>query len=104
MAFKHGDALDDNRLPDGRRNRRPAWSRPDGHRDAGLLLIGLLGVLVWLPDHVVVAVSVVAVWLFGVVEYVNYFVVRLAYPFRSWTRTISQWRTPRLMHDINAAR
>lgn len=72
--------------------------------DAGLLLVGLLGVLVWLPDHVVAAVAVVAVWLFGVVEYVNYFVVRLAYPFRSWTRTISQWQTPRLMHDINAAR
>lgn len=72
--------------------------------DAGLLLAGLLGVLVWLPDHVGAAVAVVAVWLFGVVEYVNYFVVRLAYPLRSWARAISQWRTPRLVHDINAAR
>ena len=72
--------------------------------DAVLLLVGLIGVLVWLPDHVFAAVSIVVVWLFGVVEYVNYFVVRLAYPIRRWAHTIGEWRTPRLVHDINTAR
>jgi hypothetical protein len=72
--------------------------------DAALLLAGLLGVFVWLPDHVFAAVSIAAVWLFGVVEYVNYFVVRLAYPLRRWAHTIRQWRTPRLVHDINTSR
>jgi hypothetical protein len=48
--------------------------------DVLLLAIALLGVVIWLPDHSGAAVGVVAVWAFGVVEYVNYFVARLAYP------------------------
>ena len=72
--------------------------------DAGFLLAGLLGVLVWLPDHVGVALAIVVVWAFGVVEYVNYFVVRLSYPIRRLPFMVGQWRTPRLVQDLNSAR
>ena len=72
--------------------------------DAGLLVAGLVGVLVWLPDPVGVALAIVAVWIFGVVEYVNYFVVRLSYPIRRLPFVVGQWRTPRLVQDLNAAR
>ena len=72
--------------------------------DAGLLVAGLVGVLVWLPDHVGVALAIVVVWIFGVVEYVNYFVVRLSYPIRRFPFVVGQWRTPRLVQDLNAAR
>lgn len=72
--------------------------------DVGLLLAGLLGVLAWLPDHIGVALAIVAVWAFGVVEYVNYFVVRLAYPIRRFPSAITQRRTPRLVQDLNSAR
>ena len=72
--------------------------------DAGFLVAGLVGVLVWLPDHVGVALAIVVVWIFGVVEYVNYFVVRLSYPIRRLPFVVGQWRTPRLVQDLNAAR
>ena len=72
--------------------------------DAGFLAAGLLGVLVWLPDQVGVALAVVLVWVFGVVEYVNYFVVRLSYPIRRLPLVVGRWRTPRLVQDLNSAR
>ena len=72
--------------------------------DAGFLAAGLLGVLVWLPDHVGVALAIVVVWVIGVVEYVNYFVVRLSYPIRRLPFMVGQWRTPRLVQDLNSAR
>lgn len=71
--------------------------------DAGLLLAGLVGVLLWWPDSGRSVVLVSAIWLFGLVEYVNYFVVRLAYPVRGWSRSVREWRSPRLVQDLNAA-
>ena len=72
--------------------------------DAGFLVVGLLGVLAWLPDQVGVALAIVVVWVFGVVEYVNYFVVRLSYPIRRLPFMVGQWRTPRLVQDLNSVR
>ncbi|MDV6271796.1 hypothetical protein [Rhodococcus globerulus] len=72
--------------------------------DAVVLTVGLLGVVTWLPDHLGAAVGIVALWVFGVVEYVNYFVVRLAYPLRRWPFMVGLWRTPRLVQDLNSAR
>jgi len=72
--------------------------------DAVFLVAGLLGVLAWLPDQVGVAMVIVVVWVFGVVEYVNYFVVRLSYPIRRFPFVLGQWRTPRLVQDLNSAR
>ena len=72
--------------------------------DAGFLGVGLLGVLAWLPDQVGVALAIVVVWVFGVVEYVNYFVVRLSYPIRRFPFVLGQWRTPRLVQDLNSVR
>ncbi|MDJ0402974.1 hypothetical protein QNA23_05770 [Rhodococcus erythropolis] len=72
--------------------------------DVLLLAIALLGVVIWLPDHSGAAVGVVAVWVFGVVEYVNYFVARLAYPLRRWPFEVGKWRRPQLVRDLNSAR
>lgn len=71
--------------------------------DAVLLGAGLIGVLVWWPDSRGVALLVVVVWVFGVVEYTNYFLVRLSYPLSRWFTTVGQWRTPRLVQDLKAA-
>ncbi|WP_009480278.1 hypothetical protein [Rhodococcus sp. JVH1] len=70
--------------------------------DPGLLVVGLVGVLVWWPDHLGVAIAALAVWVFGVVEYVNYFVVCLTYPGGRWLTMVGQWRTPRLVPDSNS--
>lgn len=66
-----------------------------------LLAAGLVGALVWLPSDASV-VLVLAVWLFGVVEYVNYYVVRLAYPPRDWASRVTEWRRPQLVRDLDA--
>lgn len=72
--------------------------------DPVLLLAGLVGVLAWAPDRTFVTVLLLAVWAFGAVEFVNYFVVRLAYPPRQWLSSIGQWRTPRLVLDMTHRR
>lgn len=71
--------------------------------DPALLLAGLVGVLMWLPDRPASVAAVGVIWLFGVVEYLNYFVVRLAYPVGRWLRSVGQWRTPRLIQDMRDA-
>lgn len=43
------------------------------------------------------------VWLFAVVEFTNYYVVRLSYPGTEWFREVGRWRTPRLVEDLRAA-
>ena len=69
--------------------------------DVALLAAGLVGIIVWFPAGIAAALAVVAVWLFGVIEFVNYFVVRLSYPARHWLSTVRQLRTPRLVRDMN---
>ena len=48
-------------------------------------------------------VLVLAVWAFGVVEYLNYFAVRLAYPASEWLAKVRQQRLPRLVKDLRLA-
>lgn len=69
--------------------------------DGALLVLGLAGIVLWWPAEPSLAAVVVAVWLFGVVEYLNYFVVRLAYPPARWLSEVGRRRTPRLMKDLN---
>ena len=71
--------------------------------DMVLLVAGVIGLVIWWPSSVVAALGMSAVWAFGVLEYVNYFVVRLSYPIGRWFTTVGQWRTPRLMHDLRSA-
>ncbi|WP_280468055.1 hypothetical protein [Nocardia cyriacigeorgica] len=71
--------------------------------DIALLAAGLAGIVAWWPDRLGPALLAVAVWGFGVVEYLNYFHVRLSYPPRRWLTTVHQWRTPRLIQDLRAA-
>ena len=68
--------------------------------DVVVLAGGLVGVLIWWPANMAVAVLVVAVWAFGVVEYLNYFVVRLAYPATRWLTSVRRAQTPRLVLDM----
>lgn len=68
--------------------------------DAAILLAGLVGVFAWAPDQPFVAALVLAVWAFGVIEFGNYFIVRLAYPPNQWLSKVGQWRTPRLVLDM----
>lgn len=71
--------------------------------DRVLLVAGLVGLVIWWPSSIGAALGLTAVWLFGVLEYVNYFVVRLSYPIGRWFTTVGQWRTPRLMQDLRSA-
>jgi hypothetical protein len=71
--------------------------------DPILLAGGLVGVWIWWPASGVHALTAVLVWLFGVVEYLNYFVVRLSYPIRSWPTGVRQRRIPRLVQDIQSS-
>jgi hypothetical protein len=71
--------------------------------DPVMLAAGLVGILLWLPDRSSIVLLVVAVWAFGVVEYVNYFLVRLSYPISQWFTTVGQWRTPRLVADLDTS-
>ena len=68
-----------------------------------LLAVGLLGMLTWSPNGSFL-LAVGAVWLFAGVEYVNYFVVRVAYPVRRWPSAVRQRRSPQLVQDIAASR
>lgn len=68
-----------------------------------LLLAALVGLIITWPDNPAIGVALLGVWGFGLVEYVNYFVVRLAYPPSTWLSRVRQWRTPRLVQDIEAA-
>ena len=66
----------------------------------GVLVLGLVGVLVWWPASPLHAGLVLFAWAFGVIEYVNYFHVRLAYPASKWLSLVRQWRTPQLVKDM----
>jgi len=70
----------------------------------GLLAAGGIGAVWWGSGRPGVVLLLTAVWLFGAVEYANYFVVRLAYPLRRWVAEVGRWRTPRLVLDLAAAR
>ncbi len=41
-------------------------------------------------------------WLFAIVEFANYYVVRLSYPWSAWLAQVGQWRTPRLIQDLRS--
>lgn len=69
-----------------------------------ILLAGLIGVVANFPATPLAAVIVVLIWAFGVAEYVNYFVVRLSYPWTQWASEVGRRRTPRLVKDMHAAR
>lgn len=69
--------------------------------DAVLLIVALVALIATSPTAGVLVLALV-VWLFGVVEYLNYFVVRLAYPASRWPQEVTRWRTPRLAKDLRA--
>ena len=73
-----------------------------------LVVVLLQGGCYWLAARSWVGVSPMPPRLvstyFGVAEYLNYYVVRLAYPARTWLRLVRQWRVPRLVADLRAHR
>jgi hypothetical protein len=68
--------------------------------DVLLLAGGLGGVLLWLPERPGAAVVVAVVWLFALLEYLNYYVVRLSYPLAGWFSGVVRRQTPRLVQDL----
>lgn len=68
--------------------------------DALVLAGSLVAIILWLPSRIPVLVLVIAVWLFALVEYANYFVVRLSYPLTQWASRVGEWRTPQLIRDL----
>jgi hypothetical protein len=71
--------------------------------DAVLLLAAGTYVVLRLPAGTGTALLAVGLWAFAVVEYANYFVVRLSYPVREWARRVRERRPPRLVQDLRAA-
>jgi hypothetical protein len=71
--------------------------------DPGLLAIALGFVVSQARTAPGAAIASAAVWIFAVVEYVNYFVVRLAYAPLTWFRDVGRWRTPRLVKELYRA-
>lgn len=65
-----------------------------------LLGAGLVGAVSSWPHQPLAAVVVGGVWAFGVLEYVNYFVVRLAYPAHRWLVGVRRRRRPALVRDL----
>lgn len=70
---------------------------------AALLVAGLVGLLLWSPSPGW-RLLLLVVWGFGVVELVNYYVRRLAFPPASWWSGVRAARTPRLVLDMRASR
>ncbi len=68
-----------------------------------VLAVGL-GVLVWRTSTTGATVLGLGVWLFAAIEYLNYYVIRLAYPASQWPSLVGQRRTPQLMKDVRAGR
>ncbi len=67
--------------------------------DPVLLAACLAGLLLTGADGGALVVCLL-VWVFGALEYVNYFVVRLSYPLAEWFALVGRRRTPALVRDI----
>ena len=68
-----------------------------------VLLASGIGIVVTWPGTSLSAVLIIAVWLFAVAEYVNYFHFRLSYPWSMWAGQVGRWSTPRLVRDLRRA-
>jgi len=84
--------------------RTARWYRVFRALDPLLLLAGLGGLITWFPTNLLGGAVIIAVWAFGLAEYLNYFVVRLSYPVTTWLAGRVGRRTPRLILDIRAAK
>ncbi len=69
--------------------------------DLVLLAAGLIGLALSARGG---ATFFVVIWAFGLLEYLNYFVVRLAYPPGQWFARVTQRRIPQLLKDVASAR
>lgn len=68
-----------------------------------ILAAGLAVILLRWPDDALVGLVMLVIWAFGVGQYLNYYVVRLAYPIPEWFRLVWRRSTPRLVKDVRAA-
>lgn len=64
---------------------------------------GLAALIAAWPERRELGVLLSAAWAFGVIEYLNYYVVRLSYPPRLWLSRVGDGRTPRLLLDVQHA-
>ncbi|MEY9260216.1 hypothetical protein ABH903_003254 [Brevibacterium epidermidis] len=68
-----------------------------------VLLTSLIGIVVAWPGVSLSAVLIIVIWQFAVAEYINYFHVRLSYPWSTWARQVGRRSTPRLVRDLRRA-
>ncbi|BBG01266.1 MULTISPECIES: hypothetical protein [Pseudonocardia] len=93
------------RIPGGRMGPREAAGHRAARAGSALLLAaGLGGLLAWWPPSPGAALLCLGVWLFGVAEYVNYHLVRLAYAPHRWLHGIRRRSVPRLCRDLSRVR
>lgn len=71
--------------------------------DLVALAVGLAGVVIYFPSHAGTGWLIVGIWLFGLIEYINYFVLRLSYPIWSWLPSVRKRRLPQLVQDMRSA-
>lgn len=64
------------------------------------LAVAVVGIVWYWPDRWGFGLCALGIWLFGVIEWINYFAVRLSYPITRWAREITKWRQPTLMRDV----
>jgi hypothetical protein len=71
--------------------------------DVILVLAAGVYITFHLPSTAWVRVLTLLMWLFAVLEFVNYYVLQLSYPVNEWFVRIGEWRTPRLICDLRTA-
>ena len=65
-----------------------------------ILVLSAVGLALRWPSLAQVRVLGVIAVAFGVIEYVNYFVLRVSYPVATWWRDVRRLRRPRLIRDV----
>lgn len=68
-----------------------------------LLLAGFGGLIATFPHQPFAIGFAVIIWVLGVLEYINYFIVRISYPWYAWTAEVGRRRTPRLIKDVRSS-
>jgi hypothetical protein len=65
-----------------------------------MLVLSAVGLAMWWPSLPQIRVLGVSAVTFGVIEYVNYFILRVSYPVATWWQDVRRLRQPRLIRDV----
>lgn len=65
-----------------------------------ILILSAMGLAMWWPSLPQIRVLGVSAVTFGVIEYLNYFILRVSYPVATWWHDVRRLRQPRLIRDV----